>query len=441
MIKVYVYKGLFGGLFTLLTLSLHQLLFPYFFLKIRYRMSYSDADSDNESYGYDSSNYGYDEHDYGDYGYDEDYEYYEETEGFYPTDFSSFSELLTNAQKYDEYKSSIVDEMYEYFKYTPYSSASIKKYGCWGFLNHSSNFGISEEVATADFDKLVDELIARCQKEKMEREIIENEKRLNTLKYEYASFLERVSYDIKRNVYPYGRFKGVQIGCIEHIYKGGIQRFSEVRDTTISYEDEFLNCVKRGLVERLRGDCGMPPDFRNMEERCFATLFRRVNGDKSQFLEQLVPEFVEFLTKKLCIDASAESESHREMLRKVDPEITFNFELTRFVPELFNKVMATYAGGREVTYVDKLFEYIAYYVYPPPTIIVIPSAREKTEMEYRYAQSAGVSVSTLREWRDRGPSNLKEHRAVVPAYGKEYGMDRAYRIHLEREEEGLSMFY
>ena len=300
---------------------------------------------------------------------------------------------------------------------------------------------ISEEVATADFDKLADELVTRYQKEKMDREIIKNEERLNTLKYEYASFLERVSYDIKRNVYPYGRFKGVQIGCIEHIYKGGIQRFNEVRDTSISYEDEFLDCVKNGLVERLRDNDGMPLLFRNMEEICFDTLFRRVKGDKSQFLEQLVPEFVEFFTKKLCIDTSAESESHREMLRKADPEITFNFELTRFVPELFNKVLATYAGGRKITYGDKLFENVANYVYPPPTVIVIPSAREKAESEHRYARSAGVSVETLREWRDRGPSNLKEHRAVVPAYGKEYGMSRFDVSLLEEEREERESYY
>jgi hypothetical protein len=392
-------------------------------------MSYSDSDFDDESYSYDESDYGYDESDY-------EYEYEEETEGFYPTDFSSFSELLTNAQKYDEYKSSIFDEIYKYFEYNRIDIASKKEYQRLKFLNYSRNLGISEEVATADFDKLADELIARCQKEKMEREIIENEKRLNTLKYEYASFRYRVSGDIKSNVYPYGRFKGVQIGCIEYIYTGGIQRFNEVRDTSISYEDEFLDCVKNGLVERLENDHdGMVFRHHNMEERCFMTLFRRVKSDKSQFLEQLVPEFVEILTKKLCIDASAESESHREMLRKVDPEITFNFELTRFVPKLFNTVIKTCVRGRKVTYGDMLFENVANYVYPPPKVIVIPSAREKAEMEYRYARSAGVSVSTLREWRDEGPSNLKKHRAVVQAYGKEYGMSRLDVFLLEKEEE------
>lgn len=384
-------------------------------------------DSDNESRYSDPRDY--DEYDDDPYDYEEyyreemDYNQYDDyncrMSEFAPTDFSCFSNLLTSEELFEEEKSVMIDVMLSYYRgLTVPIISDITRMWRWMFERRCMKYGQPQETVNAAFDEIVEIVLEQLTERRREQERLAEEERVRKLRERYTKLRDYVVSELERSFtnmnIPYQQFVGVN-GF------HGIREFAEVRDASLSYNEEFLDLMKRALVRRVTNS-GHPRDCREAEGR-FATLYTRVNGDKSQFLEQVAPEFVEFLTKLLPIAPG--KEVHREWLLKQYPEISFDFKLERFVGELLSST----------TYCDKLFELVAYVASLPSLKPIVYREPTKAETEKFYADFAGVSVGTLERWRDEGPRTLNQHYSVVGAYGREYGMCRHEKLRLEQKEE------
>lgn len=129
----------------------------------------------------------------------------EETIEFYPTDFASFSELLvTNAEKYDEYKNTITETMFDYcmFKFG-FRSCSFEMRSYFGsqFVTYASMYGVSIKTAVTDLNNIINEINTRLDEKKKEFENIEDEINAANRKHKYhiASKIREIQVNQIRN--------------------------------------------------------------------------------------------------------------------------------------------------------------------------------------------------------------------------------------------------
>ncbi len=344
-------------------------------------MSYSEDDySDKESY----------EDDYSDYGsYEDDYEYYEDEREFYPVDFECF---LTKEQLLQKEQYKYIDNMIQRYENDPHpfpSNFQLNEY--WGRDFKSEcikKYGLSCETVNTAFDEIIVVVRETCAESSRKRYI----KFINEIVFKLES-----SFDYLSPVYSefMGHHHSFGVGVFNTY---GIRRFREIPRS--SYNDIFLSCMKMALIQRMKWRHG---DYREIEGR-FASVYTRVSGDKSQFLEQVVPEFVEFLTDILP-NASGNTD-YCKWFRENIGYYSLDFNIEGFVSELLNHVVKDgddlhcnsvlpLGAKRVVTYGEKLFELVS--TIPTP----VPVRKIATHSERFYAYYYGVSVETIRGWQKK----------------------------------------
>lgn len=327
-------------------------------------MSYSEDDySDKGSY----------EDDYSDYGsYEDDYEYYEGEREFYPVDFECF---LTKEQLLQKEQYKYIESMVNRYEDDPYSIPSnVRLNEYWGrdFKDDCiKKYGLSCEIVNTAFDEIIAIVREKCAESSRKR---------------YIKFIDEIVFKLKSSfdyLCPvYNEFMGKHhvsgVGVFNTL---SIHMFHEIPKS--SYNDIFLSCIKTALIERMKWK---HRDYREIEGR-FASVYTRVNGDKSQFLEQVAPEFVEFLTD--ILPNASENTDYRQWFRENIGYFSLDFNVEGFVSELLNHVVKD-----GVTYGDKLFELAA--------TTTIPSVRKNTTQRERfYAYYYTTSVETIRGWQKK----------------------------------------